>query len=58
MPITETLIAIGAISLTFAALCALSDWAIPRLILLRRRKRIIATRKVRSLAPMMSEEWQ
>lgn len=54
---TETLIAIGAISLVFAALCAIADWAVPRLILLRRRQRIIAARKSARLAPWMREEW-
>ena len=58
MPITEILILIGTLSFVFALLCAIADWAIPRLILLRRRKRIIATRKVRRLAPYMREEWQ
>ena len=53
---TNTLALIGTLSLTFALLCALSDWAIPRLVTLRRRRRIIAKRAPR-LAPMMSEEY-
>ena len=56
---TETLILIGALSLAFAILCGLSDWAIPRLILLRRRRateRRIQAINARRLAPMMSEE--
>ena len=56
---TEFLIAIGGMSMVFVILCALSDWAVPRLITLRRRKRIIAARKPElELAPMMSEEYR
>lgn len=55
---TETLALIGALSLTFAVLCAMSDWAIPRLITLRRRQRIIEARRTATLAPWMREEWQ
>ena len=54
---TETLMLIGALSIAFAILCALSDWAIPRLILLRRRRRIIAARRP-ALTAYMREEWQ
>lgn len=54
---TETLALVGAMSLAFAILCALSDWAIPRLILLRRRRRLIAARRP-ALAAYMSEEWK
>ena len=54
---TETLILIGALSLAFAILCGLSDWAIPRLILLRRRRRLIVKRAP-ALAAYMREEWQ
>lgn len=54
---TNTLMLIGTLSLTFAVLCALSDWAIPRLVTLRRRRRIIAARRP-TLAPWMREEWQ
>ena len=57
MPITEILILIGALSLTFALLCATADWAIPRLVTLRRRKRIIAKRAP-VMAAYMREEWQ
>ena len=53
----EMLIVIGGMSLVFAILCAMSDWAVPRLLLLRRRQRIIAARAPR-LARMMSEEWR
>ena len=52
----EMLFVIGGMSLVFAVLCATADWAIPRLILLRRRQRIIEARAPR-LARMMSEEW-
>ena len=54
---SELLIVVGGMSLVFALLCATADWAIPRLILLRRRQRIIAARAPR-LARMMSEEWR
>ena len=57
MPITEILITIGAMSLVFAILCATADWAIPRLVTLRRRRRIIAKRAP-VVAAYMREEWQ
>lgn len=53
----EILVVVGGMSLGFAVLCALSDWAVPRLLLLRRRQRIIAARAPR-LARLMSEEWR
>ncbi|WP_252178374.1 hypothetical protein [Endozoicomonas sp. 4G] len=55
---TNTLILIGTLSLAFAALCALSDWAVPRMVTLRRRRRIIAARRTAALASWMSEEWR
>ena len=55
---TNTLMLIGTLSLAFAVLCALSDWAIPRMVTLRRRRRIIAARRTAGLAPWMREEWQ
>ena len=54
---TDLLIIIGTLSFVFGLLCAMADWAIPRLILLRRRRRIIAARAPR-LARMMSEEYR
>ena len=49
---------LGALSFTFAVICALADWAIPRAVTLRLRKRIIAARQAKSLTPLMREEWQ
>ncbi len=54
----DALLIIGVLSLIFAAICALADWGIPRMITLRRRKRIIATRQTDRLARWMREEWQ
>ena len=55
--IIEMLAIVGVMSLMFAILCATADWAIPRLVTLRRRRRIMAARAP-ELAPMMREEWQ
>jgi len=59
---TTAITIIGALSLTFAILCATADWAIQRLITMRRRRRIIAAREARAvatpLARWMREEWQ
>lgn len=57
--IQDMLIAILAMSATFAAMCAIADWLIPSAILLRRRRateRRIQAINARRLAPMMSEE--
>lgn len=54
---TEILLIVGGMSLAFAVLCATADWAVPRLMLLRRRQRIIAARAP-TLARMMSEEYR
>ena len=53
-----TILVIAALSLTFALLCAAADWAVPRLVTLRRRRRIIAARQTARLAPLMSEEYR
>lgn len=55
--LADVLMLIGTLSMAFALLCALSDYAIPRLVLLRRRRRPEQF-DGKPLAPMMSEEWE
>lgn len=51
--LADALLLIGTLSLGFAALCALADYAIPRLVLLRRRRQ-----PQPRLAPLMREEYR
>ena len=55
--IIEMLAVVGVMSLMFAILCATADWAIPRFVILRRRRRIMAARAP-ELARLMSEEYR